>query len=129
MIKVLNRLHNIISIDQEDIPEHLKNHTLIVYLPEKDMIVLAGWGSAQIRLAELIATYMGLTLRDHKKALEFLEYMESPYTVLEILRTLSEIYQIRQHTLRVEAWAKPEIICFWAVNRPEVRSGAHNIGS
>ena len=46
MIKVLNRLHNIISIDQEDIPEHLKNHTLIVYLPEKDMIILAGWGSA-----------------------------------------------------------------------------------
>ena len=38
MIKVLSEKHNILSISQEAVPEHLQGHTLIVYWRERDCI-------------------------------------------------------------------------------------------
>ena len=40
MIEVLNRTHNIALVSQEAVPERLKGHTLILYLPERDFIGL-----------------------------------------------------------------------------------------
>ncbi len=95
MIEVLNEKHNILSISQEAVPEHLQGHTLIVYLQESDCIVLAGWGENKALVAELITAYLEPTPPQHEQALEAPSHIGFSGDLLAIWQTLEAIYQIR----------------------------------
>lgn len=95
MMEVLSETHNIISISQEAVPEDFKGHTLIVYLQERDMIVLAGWGENMALMAELIKTYLELTPREHERALEAPAHVGLSGIDVKIWQTLDGIYRIR----------------------------------
>ncbi len=95
MIEVLNRIHNIALVSQEAVPERLKGHTLIVYLPERDFIVLAGWGENTALIAELVAEYLELTPPQHERALKAPIHIGLSGKLLKIWQTLEAIYQIR----------------------------------
>lgn len=69
VMEILDSTHNIISVGQEVIPEHLKGHTLIIYLPERDAIAIAGWKENTALIAELIANHLELTPSQHEDAM------------------------------------------------------------
>jgi len=95
MSEVLNKTHNIISIDQASIPKHLKKANQIFYLPERDLIVLAGWGTNTALITELIAEYLELTPAEQERALSIPAYIKSSNMFLELWKTLENLYQIR----------------------------------
>jgi len=98
MITVLSEKHNILSISQEAVPEHLQGHTLIVYLQERDCIVLAGWAENTTLIAELVAEYLELSPSQYARALEAPAYVGMSGIDLEIWKTLEGIYRIRNGT-------------------------------
>lgn len=95
MIKVLNRTHNIALVSQEAVPERLKGHTLICYLPDWDAIVIAGWKENTALMAELITNYLELTPPQHERALKAPIHIGLSGKLLKIWQTLEAIYQIR----------------------------------
>ncbi len=95
MIKVLSEKHKILSISQEAVPEDLQGHTLIVYLQERDCIVLAGWGENTPLVAELITNYLELTTPQHERALEAPSYIGFSGNLSQIWKMIEAIYQIR----------------------------------
>jgi hypothetical protein len=98
MIEVLSQAHNIASISQEAIPEHLQGHNLIYYLSDWDAIVIAGWKEKTVLIAELIADYLELTPSQHERALVAPIYTGLSGMVLKIWQTLEAVYQIRNGT-------------------------------
>ncbi len=95
MIEVLNRDHNIVSVSQEVVPEKLKGHTLICYLPDRDAIVIAGWKEDTALIAEMITDYLELTPSWHERVLEAPIHIGLGGKRLQICQTLEAIYQIR----------------------------------
>lgn len=95
MTKLLNGVHGIISISQKAIPDHLKGHTLIFHLLERDMIALAGWGDNTVLLAELIMEYMELSPCDQERVANRRCDIEFPGETVKIWQVLDRIYQER----------------------------------
>lgn len=95
IIKVLSEKHNILSISQEAVPEHLQGHTLIVYLQERDYIVLAGWGENTPLVVELITAYLELTPPQHERATDVPLDIGFTGNLLAMWQTIEAIYQIR----------------------------------
>jgi hypothetical protein len=98
MIEILSQAHGILSISQEAIPKDLQGHTLIVYLPKRDLIVLAGWAENTTLIAELVAEYLELSPSQYARALEAPAYVGMSGIDLEIWKTLEGIYRIRNGT-------------------------------
>ncbi len=96
MIKVLNKANNIVSVSPDLIPGHLKGHNLIVYLPERDMIVLSGWRGSMACIVELVSAYMETEPREHQRIQRILVQAETSDEVLKILCVLNEIYRERR---------------------------------
>ena len=95
MIEILSQAHGILSMSQKAIPKDLQGHTLIVYLPERDFIVLAGWGENTALIGELVAEYLELTPPQHERALIAPIHIGLSGKLLKIWQTLEAIYQIR----------------------------------
>lgn len=95
MIEVLNEKHNILSISQESVPEHLQGRNLIYYLSDWDAIVIAGWKEGTALIAELIADYLELTPSQHERALAAPIHIDLSGMVSKIWQTLEAIYQVR----------------------------------
>ncbi len=58
MMELLSTAHDILSIGQEHVPEHLKGRTLIFYIKEQDRVILAGWKEHTALLGNLIREYL-----------------------------------------------------------------------
>lgn len=94
-IEVLNRTHNIVSVNQEAVQGELKGHILIHYLPDWDAIVIAGWKENTAFIEELIINYLELTPLEHKKVLKERLEIGLSGPAQEIWKALEAIYQIR----------------------------------
>ena len=95
MMEFLNTAPDILSIGQEQVPEHLKGRTLIFYIKEQDRVILAGWGENAVLLGNLIRKYLEIPAGNYGMVKEALQELDLPGIVLEIYRVLDRIYQER----------------------------------
>lgn len=95
MMELLSTAHDILSIGQEHVPEHLKGRTLIFYIKEQDRVILAGWKEHTALLGNLIREYLKIPFSDYGMVEGILQELGLPGIVLEIYRALDRIYQER----------------------------------
>ena len=95
MTELLSTAPEILSIGQEHVPEHLRGRTLIFYIKDQDVVVLAGWGEHTAALMKIITEYLGLLPSDQEGVVGMLRDMGFHDMAIELFEALGRIYQDR----------------------------------
>ncbi len=95
MTKILNAVHNIVSVSPERLSERHLDGRGIYYLKDQDVIAVVGWEKDTERIGEMIANYLELSPEGKQKAEEFFLSSGEDFGI-RINNMLKEIARMRR---------------------------------
>lgn len=101
-LELVNKEHNIMSVNPEDLPEGLRGHTLIFYSGKCDAIVMNTDAPLYAGLLEYVPLYLSLSDLGRKEAMEDMPDTGFADELRKMHCVLNKIIRIRRRLYRNE---------------------------
>ncbi len=99
-LKIINAKHFIVSMAPDQMPEELKEDTLLFYFPRRDAIVLNEESRVFEPLCEIVESYLELGDKERKKCMDMLGTSKVDAVLLDVDRVLNRVLRIRRRLYR-----------------------------